>query len=103
MSDHGGQAQDSKPGWYPDPGNPGLERYWNGQRWVMEMPPRDPRDRPQPAWKQARVIALGILIAAAVIFTVWRISQPSDLECLTQQTEVLTGERVAVESACVGR
>ena len=58
---------------------------------------------PEPAWRQARAITLGILVAAAVIFTVWRIQQPSDMECQMQALDVLAGERVAVESACVGR
>jgi hypothetical protein len=64
-----------------------------------------PRAEGQPpaVWQQARPIALGILIAAAVIFTVWRVQQPSDLECRMQALDVLTGERLAVESACVGR
>lgn len=90
----------SEPGWRDDPERPGIQRYWSGGGWDDGI---QPRPKPEPAWKGARVIALGILIAAAVVFTIWRASQPTDLECLTQQTEVLTGERLAVESACVGR
>lgn len=59
--------------------------------------------RPPTVLQQARPIALGILIAAAVIFTVWRVQQPSDFECRTQALDVLSGTRLAVESACVGR
>jgi len=28
-------------GWYPDSGNPGGQRYWNGHRWA-DLPPRLP-------------------------------------------------------------
>lgn len=90
----------SEPGWRDDPERPGIERYWTGREWDDSI---QPRPKPEPAWKVARIIALGILIAAAFIFTAWRMSQPSDLDCTLQQIEVTTGERLAVESACVGR
>lgn len=87
----------SRPGWYDDPDSPGLQRYWAGSEWHREMPPRA---KPEPALKQARIIAVGILIAAAVVFVVWRSQQLSDLECLDQAREVVRGERFAVEDAC---
>lgn len=87
----------TKPGWRDDPERPGIERYWTGDRWDDEIAPRP---KPEPAWKGARVIALGILIACAVIFVFWKMSQPTAADCLDQSLEVLNGTRVAVEDAC---
>lgn len=28
-----------KPGWFPDPKNPGKQIYWDGQRWLTDGPP----------------------------------------------------------------
>ncbi|RPA65959.1 DUF2510 domain-containing protein [Gordonia oryzae] len=30
-------------GWYPDPVNPALQRYWDGVRWTEHAAPRGPR------------------------------------------------------------
>lgn len=87
----------TEPGWREDPERPGVQRYWGGSGWDKSIPPRP---KPEPAWKQARVVALGILIAGAALFTFDRLSQPSDLDCTIQRGEALTGERVAVDSAC---
>ena len=95
-----GETTGRKPGWYEERARPGIERYWDGREWSTDIAPRA---KPTPVWKQARMIALGILIAAAVIFTAYRLSQPSDLECSLQALDVASGERVSVESACVGR
>lgn len=89
-----------RPGWRDDPDRPGIERYWSGQGWDNTIAPRP---KPEPALKQVRIVVLAILIAAAILFTAWRMTQPSDLECSTQKLQVLTGKRLAVESACVGR
>lgn len=94
---------DTKPrkaGWYEERSRPGIERYWDGHAWATDVAPRA---KPTPMWKQARMVALGVLIAAAVVFTFWRLNQPSDLECSIQAMDVATGDRTAVESACVGR
>lgn len=94
------------PGWYAYPDRPGLELYWDGERFDPRIPPRPTPQRqqpPAPVWRQAWPIVLGILIAAAVIFTFWRLMQPSALDCETQRAEVLLGERVSVDSACLGR
>lgn len=87
----------SQPGWRDDPERPGVQRYWTGSGWDDTIPPRS---TPEPSWKQARVVVLGILIAAAVIFMIWRAQQPSALDCLEQATEVVQGSRLAVEDAC---
>ncbi|MCX9190721.1 hypothetical protein C3Y87_04710 [Carbonactinospora thermoautotrophica] len=37
------------PGWYPDPaGQPGMERYWDGQRWLLTTRPAGPPPMPPP-------------------------------------------------------
>lgn len=96
----GGRPASQSAGWYDDPKRPGIQRYWVNGNWDDTIAPRP---KPEPAWKQARVVVLGILIAAAFIFTVWRLQQPSEFDCAIQRAEVLTGERFTVESGCQGR
>ncbi|KOS56421.1 hypothetical protein Z051_09400 [Rhodococcus rhodochrous KG-21] len=49
----------SPAGWYPDPGDPSLVRYWDGNQWSprtapkFSTPPPPPR-RPQPSAKAAK-------------------------------------------------
>lgn len=93
-------VETKKVGWHPDPDRPGIERYWEGEGWSTEIAPRL---KPEAGWKQARIIALGILIAAACVFAFVRLSQPSDAECANQRADVFFNQRTAVESACVGR
>lgn len=90
----------TKPRWKDDPERPGIQRYWTGEGWADDIPPRA---KPDTTWKQARVIALAIAIVAAGIFTLWRIQQPSEAECRTQAVEVLRGQRLSVDSGCRGR
>jgi len=33
----------AKAGWYPHTSMPGMLRYWNGQKWPTEVPPRPER------------------------------------------------------------
>lgn len=100
MSIRGGRIENDRPGWRDDVRRPGIQRYWDGAGWDKSIPPRP---KPEPAWKGARVIALGILIAVACIWLVWQASQPSDAECSLQRLKVSIGERLSVESACIGR
>lgn len=87
----------TQPGWRDDPDRPGIERYWTGSEWDDEIAPRP---KPDPTWKQARVVVLGILIACAVIFTIWRASQPTEMECQMQRLDVASGDRLYVDDAC---
>jgi len=36
------------PGWYADPGNPALTRYWNGSAWTAQTAPTPPAPGPAP-------------------------------------------------------
>ncbi len=89
-------------GWRDDPERPGIQRYWtsgDGGDWDDTIAPRA---KPEPAWKSARVVALGILIAVATVWFIYNMSQPTDAECAIQRLEYATGERAAydVDDAC---
>ncbi|WP_181312448.1 DUF2510 domain-containing protein [Nocardioides campestrisoli] len=89
-----------KPGWYRDPSRPGLLAYWDGEDFDDSVAPRP---APEPLWKRARVIALGILMAVAALYLFQQVTRPSDLDCSIQRVEVLQGDRFSIDSACVGR
>lgn len=48
-------------------------------------------------------VAAGVLLAAGVIFGLWRASQPSEFDCSIQRSEYLLGDRAAydVDDACL--
>lgn len=52
----------------------------------------------------ARVIALGVLMAVAVVavvaFAIYRASQPSETECVIQRFDYSMGDRAAIDGAC---
>ena len=37
-------------GWYPDPEQPGQQRYWDGQQWTEHRAPLEGGPGQQPAW-----------------------------------------------------
>lgn len=37
-------------GWYPDPEQPGQQRYWDGQQWTEHRAPLEGAGSSQPAW-----------------------------------------------------
>lgn len=93
------------PGWYPDPKMANTQRYWDGERWTdnaAPMPPPVVVHNAIDVWKGIRIVAVGILAAVAVIAVVYKVSQPSDLDCAIQRAEHATGERAAyeVDDAC---
>lgn len=88
------------PGWYEDANRPGIERYWDGRGWADDVAPRA---TPDPVWKKAQPIVLAVVIVLAGVFFLYWLARPSSADCSLQQLEVATGERAAVDSACVGR
>lgn len=97
MDKQGEQRQEPPPGWYDDPQRPGILRYWANGQWDDSIPPRPKPDPPQPAWKGARVIALGILIACAAVWFIYNLTQPTELDCSLQRLEYTTGDRPIYE------
>lgn len=89
-------------GWYRDPRMAGTQRYWDGSAWtdnVAPLPPPAPKQR--GVLGSARIVALGILMAIAVLVVFVKVTQPSrDLDCATQRAEVAAGQRVAVDPSC---
>lgn len=89
--------QKTPAGWYPDPYMANTQRYWDGQRWSDQSAPATPAAPASPSGlgmqKGIAMVAIGILAATAAVFTVYRISQPSDIECATQRLEVRSGDR----------
>lgn len=52
------------PGWYPVPGRPGLEAYWDGHQWSPDVPPRP---EPEPMWKRAWPVTAGVVAAVVLL------------------------------------
>lgn len=42
-------SQQTPPGWYPDPSQPGMQRWWDGSAWGEQMQP-DPAASMPPAY-----------------------------------------------------
>ncbi len=62
----------AQPGWYADPGNPQLIRYWDGASWSVHTQPRPqvpspPSGQGKPPWWQRR----GPVIAAIVLMKIF--------------------------------
>lgn len=76
----------AKAGWYPDPEMAGTRRYWDGAAWTDN---RAPAESKSPNFlTQARVIAVGILIAVAVIFVLYRVAHSTDnVDCAAKNME----------------
>lgn len=55
----------SKPGWREDPNRPGVQRYWTGSEWDDTIPARS---TPATGWI---AVALGLLLAALVLFAIY--------------------------------
>lgn len=90
----------ARAGWYPDTDMPGTVRFWDGKAWTKQVAPAPPK--PMSAWKGIRIVAVGVLAAGAVAFTVWRLSQPTDVECAVQRVHYATGQSsyYEVEEPC---
>ena len=72
MSNVSHTAANPPAGWYHDPQEPSVLRYWDGDRWTTDMQPAPQRASAQPEpWLTNRVaigIVVGLLIVATLIF-----------------------------------
>lgn len=75
------------PGWYPDPNAPERQRYYDGSAWTDQVAYALAPQKPDSV-RQAVVIAVGILVAAAVVWFVYGLMTANDdLECATENAE----------------
>lgn len=62
-------------GWHPDPANPTLDRYWDGQQWTSQTQPRgplfsgftapsEPVSKKKPKWPWAALVVLILFLIA---------------------------------------
>lgn len=68
-------------GWYGDKDDPSSVVYWDGEAWGNRAPKPAEAPKPEPVWKRARPVALGILVAVAACWAVWTMTAPSELDC----------------------
>jgi len=59
-----GAGPPAAPGWYPDPGDSGSHRYWDGTRWTDALSSAIPPAGPNISRDDARNFALGAHLSA---------------------------------------
>ena len=66
----------TSPGWYSEPGNPTVERYWDGKQWTPQMratassetrPPEPPHEPRGSAWSTTKSIGLVVTLVGVVL------------------------------------
>ena len=73
-------------GWYAHPGKPGMQRYWDGERWTGHETPA-PGSGPGVS-TIAKGVALGIAAAGLVGVVLWGVAaSDDDLDCATENPE----------------
>lgn len=80
------------PGWYADPVMPGTQRYWDGSAWSEHVAPAGSAaastSGPASSGMGPWAIALGVLIAAGVIWLIYSVATANDdLDCAVKNTE----------------
>lgn len=76
--------QSPAPGWYPDPSNPSLQRYWDGSGW--RAPESSP---PRPTRNNNREAAIGIGVVVLVVIGLVMTMQSVSL--MTGSGQIWTG------------
>lgn len=74
------------PGWYPDPENPGRQRFWDGQHWTearaypaSEVGATQPSPTQQPSGSGAWPWVIGLIILGAILLgAAYLITRPTD-------------------------
>jgi hypothetical protein len=56
-------------GWYPDPAEPSVLRYWDGAQWTIDMQPVHQPASDLPESRLTNRAAIGIVLALAAILT----------------------------------
>ena len=102
-------AEPTPAGWYPDPENPGQQRYWDGTAWAEHFAPGDTPAAPaaavakKPIYRRAWFIVVAVLIGLGVLSSVIGGGQPEDSASAppvsesTSQSEQDDAEAPAVE------
>src|SRR5690242_16357782 len=86
------------PGWYPDPQQPGIQRYWDGQQWTPYTQGASSRGAVTAAsWVKAGVLVASALVLMLVILVLTlgggnedRISQADGTEQSTELSNPTT-------------
>lgn len=80
-------------GWYADPENPQMRRYWNGEQWTDRRAEAVPQKSGPSAWTIGRGVAIGILAVIGLLYFLGQANGmfgfggPSDLECAIENAD----------------
>lgn len=95
------------PGWYPDPENPGRQRFWDGQHWTearaypaSEVGATQPSPTQQPSGSGAWPWVIGLIILGAILLgAAYLITRPSDDTPKPTATATATETQTATATA----
>lgn len=106
LSRDGAQREVAKPpaGWYAHPTMSGTRRYWDGRRWTDHIAPAEParpESKPIGVLTIARGVALGLLIALALLWAYDSFVTSNDgADCAIRNAERAMGERSGPVEEC---